>query len=45
MFESGLSTFEQEGIKTLRASREKLEQAAHPQARLIKDRHGNVMRR
>ena len=45
MFESGVSMFEQEGIKTLGASREQLELASHPQARLIRDRHANVMRK
>lgn len=44
-FETGLSTFEQEGIKSLTSMRDQLEWEGHPQAKTIKDRHGNVIRR
>lgn len=44
-FESGLATFQQEGIGGLSAMKEQLEKAEHPQSRAIRDRHTDVMRR
>lgn len=44
-FEAGLATFEQEGIKSLTAMKDQLDAAKHPQAKVIKDRHSNVIRR
>ena len=44
-FESGLATFQQEGIGGLSAMRVRLEGAQHPQSRAIRDRHTDVMRR
>ena len=44
-FESGLATFQQEGIGGLSAMKEQLEKAKHPQSRAIRDRHTDVMRR
>ena len=44
-FESGLATFQQEGIGGLSAMRVRLEGAQHPQSRAIRDRYTDVMRR
>lgn len=44
-FEAGLATFEQEGIKSLTTMKDQLDKDRHPQAKVIKDRHTNVIRR
>ncbi len=44
-FETGLATFEQEGIKNLTSIKDKLDGEKHPQAKIIRDRHLSVLRR
>ena len=44
-FEAGLATFEQEGIKSLTGMKDTLDKDRHPQAKVIRDRHANVIRR
>ena len=40
-----MTTFEQEGIKSLSAMKDQLEGVKHPQSKVIRDRHASVIKR
>ena len=44
-FESGLTTFQQEGIGSLAAMKDRLLAAQHPQSKQLQHRHADVIRR
>lgn len=40
-----MAAFEQEGISSLTSMKDQLDRDSHPQAKTIKDRHANVIKR